>query len=60
MRNALAAVFARAFYDGLEAGRTIGEAAWCSRKHVRDLKPGDPTWLASSVYAHPNARVVLQ
>ncbi len=56
--DALAGAFARVFYDAIEAGETIGKAAWAARDHLRALKPGDPTWLAYSVYAHPNARVV--
>ncbi len=57
--DALAAEFAGAFYDGIDAGQTIGEAAWSARRHVHDLKPADPTWLAYSVYAHPNAQVAF-
>jgi hypothetical protein len=56
--DALGSVFARVFYEALEAGETIGKAAWAARVQVRALKPADPTWLAYSVYAHPNARVV--
>jgi hypothetical protein len=57
--DALAGAFAQAFYDGIEAGQTIGEAAWSARRHVRELAPADPTWLAYSVYAQPNARVIF-
>jgi len=47
--------FARAFYSELVAGSTVAEAARQARLAVR--RSGDPTWLAYSVYAHPNARV---
>ncbi len=56
--DALAEAFARRFYTEVEAGQTLGEAAWLARRAVRALRPDDPTWLAYSVYAHPNARVV--
>lgn len=55
----LAFEFARAFYDALREGQTIGQATQGARIHVRDIAPDNPTWLAYSVYAHPNARVVF-
>ena len=57
--DALAGAFAQAFYDGIEAGQTIGEAAGSARRHVRELEPADPTWLAYAIYAQPNAWVVF-
>lgn len=51
--------FATSFYAALEAGRTFGEAAQAARRQVRELDPPGLTWLAFSVYAHPNARLVL-
>jgi len=56
----LAYDFARAFYDALRQGQTIGQAAQAARIRVRGLAPDDPTWLAYSVYAHPNARVTFE
>jgi len=53
----LAYEFARVFYDVLRQGQTIGRAAQAARERVRGLAPDNPTWLAYSVYAHPNARV---
>jgi hypothetical protein len=55
--DAAAQAFARAFYAALEDGAMIGAAAIAGRLAARDAAPGDPTWLAYSVYAHPNARV---
>jgi CHAT domain len=53
----LAYEFARGFYDTLREGCTIGQAMQSTRRTVRDLATGNPTWLAYSTYAHPNARV---
>ncbi|MGH8929190.1 MAG: CHAT domain-containing protein [Egibacteraceae bacterium] len=52
-------VFARTFYDQVQAGRTLGQAVLTARVRTREHAPEDPTWLAYSVYAHPNARVVF-
>jgi hypothetical protein len=53
----LAHKFATALYDGLAAGKTVGEAVLAGRLSAREA--GDPTWLAYCVYAHPNATVEL-
>ncbi|MCB9154333.1 MAG: CHAT domain-containing protein, partial [Caldilineae bacterium] len=47
--------FATTFYGQLLAGRTVAEAVQAARLAVRT--PGNPAWLAYSVYAHPNARL---
>ncbi|MGK7875366.1 MAG: CHAT domain-containing protein [Xenococcaceae cyanobacterium] len=52
-----ALLFAQTFYQELLRGKTIAEAVYQSRSETRKRCPGDPTWLAYSVYAHPNARV---
>lgn len=52
-RGALA--FAQAFYTALLDGRTVAESTYTGRMAARQA--GDPTWLAYSVYGHPNARV---
>lgn len=51
-----ALVFAKAFYLEFLSGKTVAEAVRAARRAAR--KAGDPTWLAYSVYAHPNARAV--
>ncbi len=48
--------FSRAFYAELKAGGTIAEAVRQGRLAAR--REGDPSWLAYSLYAHPNARLV--
>jgi hypothetical protein len=53
----LAYEFARSFYEALQDGQTFGEANQVARRRIRDLYPQNPTWLAYSVYAHPNGRV---
>ncbi len=53
----LAYEFANSLYAELREGKTVGEATRTARLHVRALAPHDPTWIAYSVYAHPNARV---
>jgi hypothetical protein len=51
--------FAEAFYGASqEVGSTFAQAARRARKAVREAAPHDPTWLAYSLYAHPNARLV--
>lgn len=55
----LAYEFAKTFYDELERGETFGAATQAARQRVRELAPARPTWLAYSVYGHPNGRVVF-
>ena len=55
--DALACTFACTFYDALWNGKTVGQAAQTARVQIRQMNPIDATWLAYSVYAHPNARI---
>lgn len=48
--------FSKAVYQSLLAGQTVAEAIRQGRLAAR--REGDPTWLAYSLYAHPNARIV--
>jgi hypothetical protein len=53
--DALATEFARAFYRQLLKGQPVGEAVREGRRAAR--RDGDPSWLAYSLYANPNARL---
>lgn len=55
--DTVATVFAKALYTDLFAGRSIGDAAKAARAAARKAAPGDPTWLAYTIYADPNGRV---
>lgn len=57
INDLLAAEFAIHFYDQLIEGRPLGEAFHAARLHIRELAPANPTWLAYTLYADPNARV---
>lgn len=55
--DGLAHHFAATFYTALRRGETVGEAVREARAATKSQRPEDPTWLAYSVYGHPNARV---
>jgi hypothetical protein len=56
VRDDTALQMVESFYALLLAGdTTVAEATRKARGAAR--KAGDPTWLAYSLYAHPNARV---
>jgi hypothetical protein len=48
-----AASFATALYRALLTGSRLGDAVQAARRAAR--QEGDPSWLAYSVYGHPNA-----
>lgn len=50
-----ALAFTQGFYDALLGDKTVAAAVHAGR--MRAYRKGDPTWLAYSVYAHPNARL---
>jgi CHAT domain len=58
-KDSLAYEFIATFYNALGRGQTFGYATLESRRRVSALSPGSPTWLAYTVYAHPNSRIVL-
>lgn len=47
--------FVAAFYDALDRGHTIAHATLLGRRAAREA--GDISWLAYTVYAHPDARL---
>ncbi len=47
--------FAKAVYDNLLGGKTVGAAVKAAREAIRPMK--DPTWLAYTVFADPLAKV---
>jgi len=56
-RDEPAKELARAFYSHFLAGVPLGESLRRARLEIRDAFPGDPTWLAYAVYAHPLASI---
>ena len=48
--------FARELYRKLLAGGSLGEAVMSARRTAAS-QPGDPTWLAYTVYGDPRARI---
>jgi hypothetical protein len=54
-----ASIYAQEFYRAALAGHTLGQAARHGRDAIRD-NPGDPTWLAYTLYGDPAATVSTQ
>lgn len=48
--------FASSLYGGLLGGATLGDAVFQARRQASS-RPGDPSWLAYSVYGDPRATV---
>jgi hypothetical protein len=59
VHDSAAFAFSRSLYDALARGETLGKAAQEARRAAREAALGDPSWLAYTVYGHPNARVLL-
>lgn len=56
LRDEQALAFAEAFYERLLLRRVpIGEALRSTRHWFQEQYPGDPTWLAYALFAHPQA-----
>lgn len=53
-----ALIFASSFYQGLFSGQTLAAATQQARLAAKQA--GDPTYLAYSVYGHPNARLMTK
>lgn len=53
-----AAKLVESFYRNLYAGQSLGEALRGARLAGRKQDPGELSWLAWSLYGHPNAQVV--
>lgn len=58
VKDSSATVFATTFYEHLLAGKRMAEAVRKARSAAREA--GDSTWLAYSVFGHPNATVDLE
>jgi hypothetical protein len=56
----LAAQFAVAFYESLHAGQSFGLACLTARQKIRAANPGNSTWLAYVLYAHPLGMLTVQ
>jgi CHAT domain len=54
-----ASTYAQEFYWAAFGGHTLGESARQARDAIRD-NPGDPTWLAYTLYGDPAATVSTQ
>ena len=62
INDALAAQFARAFYDCLlglngQEAQPVGVAFQAARQAIKAQDPDNPTWLAYVLYGDPNGRV---
>jgi hypothetical protein len=55
VRDEVAVEFAREFYDRFLGGAPLGHAVRAARLALRRRFPGDPAWLAYTLYGHPLA-----
>ena len=56
VRDTTGREFASELYSHLQAGFSLGKALLCARRAAAS-QPGDPTWLAYTVYGDPGATV---
>ena len=60
VNDTLAAEFAKAFYDQVIVNKApLGQAFQEARRIIKEKDPGNPTWLAYVLYAHPNGTVTV-
>ena len=59
LRDKSAYRFAQEFYRNVREGRNLGEATNRARSLLREQNPGDPSFLAYSVYGDPNSVLAL-
>ena len=57
VQDKLASNFAINFYEALRSGKAIAQAMQESRLAIRKADPSNSTWLAYSLYAHPNLTI---
>lgn len=54
VRDSSASQFAQTFYQSLSEGNSLGNAMKQARESIQE-EPGDPTWLAYTLYGDPSA-----
>ena len=60
VNDSLAADFAEAFYNQVIITKaSLGQAFHEARRIIKEKDPGNPTWLAYVLYAHPNGIVTV-
>ncbi len=56
VRDQSAHIFAKEFYKAILADQNLGDSLKAARNAIKD-EPGDPTWLAYTLYGDPAAKV---
>jgi hypothetical protein len=61
VNDQLAREYAKAFYAVIQdtPSCTLAHAVQQARIQIRDMAPNDASWLSYSLYAHPNAQILL-
>ena len=59
VRDNSASTFSKIVYSRLREGATLGEAVLVARHRLREADPADTSYLAYSLYGHPNTRVTF-